>query len=335
MNNLFSEISISNKKFSNRIVLPPMATEKANIHGEINDDIVNYYHNMAQTGISLLIMEHCYVMEEGKLNNKQISISKDSDVNGHKRVVNAIHDSKIFTALQINHAGSNKSENVFDIIYGPSSVKNPKNEIIPEELTIQKIAEIVKAFGDAGRRAKESGYDMVEIHSAHGFLINQFLSPLTNIRKDKYGGDTNKRMLVLKEIVEEIRGKTGKEYPIMVRLGISDNPPNAIIYKNGLSLKYGIEIAKVLESLNIFILDISGGMCGSRPSAVNEDDYFVHFAKEAKLEIKTPLIITGGIINPENANNIIKSGYSDFVGIGRALVADNDWVKKANKILVN
>ena len=133
------------------------------------------------------------------------------------------------------------------------------------------------------------------------------------------------------EIVEESKGKVGNDYPMMVRLGISDNPPNAVVFKDGLTLNDGIKIAKELESLNIFILDISGGMCGSRPSMLNEEDYFVDFAKEAKKELKTPIIITGGIKNPINANNIIKNGYSDFVGIGRSLASNSNWIKKAEE----
>ena len=193
MNNLFSRINIKDFNFKNRIVFPPIATDQAEMNGEINDNIVNYYREMAKSGMSLLIVEHNYVMEEGRLNNKQISISKDTDIQGHRKIVNAIHESSIYTALQINHCGGSASNENSRILFGPSKVINPKSEAIPEELTIDQINKIIESFGSASKRVKDSGYDMVEIHSAHGFLINQFLSPITNKRTDKYGGDLNGR----------------------------------------------------------------------------------------------------------------------------------------------
>jgi len=334
MSRLFSELRINEKILPNRIVMPPMATEKANDDGSITDEIVSYYGEMAKLGMGLLIVEHCAVLPEGRTNLKQISIARDSDTEGHKKIVEAVHNTNTIVAVQINYAGSNRSDSFPFPPVGPSPVLNPKTGIIPEELTIAKITEIIKAFGNAAKKAKEAGYDMVEIHSAHGFLGSQFLSPLTNRRNDKYGGQIENRMRFLLEATEEIKEKIGKGFPILVRLGISDNPPGVKIYEGGLTLEEGLKVAKVLQSQEISILDISGGMCGSRPSEMQDiEGYFVPFAEAAKEVIDLPLIITGGIRKPESAEKILKTQSADLIGIGRALVSDRNWIARARRNL--
>lgn len=334
MSKLFSELRVNEKILPNRIVMPPMATEKANDDGSITDEIVSYYGEMAKLGMGLLIVEHCAVLLEGRTNLKQISIARDNDIEGHKKITEAVHKANTIVAVQINYAGSNRSDSLPFPALGPSSIPHPKTGIIPEELTISQISEIIKAFGDSAKRAKEAGYDMVEIHSAHGFLGSQFLSPLTNRRNDKYGGKIENRMSFLLEIIEEVKGKKGKDFPILVRLGISDNPPGVKIYEGGLTLEEGLKVAKVLQSQEISILDISGGMCGSRPPEMQErEGYFVPFAEAAKEAIDLPIIITGGIRRAEFAEKILKAQSADLIGIGRTLISDKNWIARARRHL--
>lgn len=332
MSELFSELKLNNIVFKNRIVMPPMATEKANKDGSINDDIVDYYKEMAKCSMGLLIVEHCAVTLDGRTNLKQISIARDSDIDGHKKIANAIHNSGVLAAIQINHAGSNKSENFPSVTLSSSSVPHPKTGIIPDEMNTSQIVEIVKSFGKAAKRAKLAGYDIVEIHSAHGFLCNQFLSPLTNKRNDLYGCNIENRMRFLLEVVEEVIGIVGADFPVFVRLGISDNPLGVKVYENGLTLEEGLKTAKKLESMKISVLDISGGFCGSRPPEVqNSEGYFIPFAEVAKEVLNLPILITGGIKSQEFAEKILKRGIADLIGIGRALVFDKNWVLKAKK----
>lgn len=334
MSKLFSEFDSGKIILKNRVVMPPMATEKANKDGSINEEIVSYYTEMARAGMGLLIVEHCAVVLEGRTNLKQISIARDSDIKEHKKIALGIQCSGAKSAVQINYAGSNRSENLSWPALGPSAVPHPKTGIIPEELTISQIVEIVGAFSKAAKRAKEAGYNMVEIHSAHGFLGSQFLSPITNKRNDKYGGGIENRMRFLLEVIEAVRGEVGEDFPILVRLGISDNPPGIKIYEDGLTLEDGLKVAKVLEGQKISILDISGGMCGSRPPNLEDKEgYFVPFAEVAKEVLNIPIIITGGIKRPDTAEKILKRGIADLIGIGRAIVYDRNWISKAKKEL--
>lgn len=335
MSILFSELRINEKIIlPNRIVFPPIATEKANDDGSITDEIVSYYGEIAKLGMGLLIVEHCAVLPEGRTNLKQITIARDSDIEGHKRIAEAVHGANTIIAVQINHAGSNRSNAFTPPPVAPSPVPHPNTQIIPQELTISQISEIIKAFGDAAKRGKVAGYDMVEIHSAHGFLGSQFLSPLTNRRNDNYGGQIENRMRFLLEVIEEVKGKVGKDYPVLVRLGISDNPPGVKIFENGLTLEEGLKVAKALEKNGISILDISGGMCGSRPKEVQHlQGYFVPFAEAAKEVTNLPIIITGGIKMAEFAEKILKAQSADLIGVGRTLISDKNWIERAKSHL--
>lgn len=334
MSKLFSEFRYGEITLKNRIVMPPMATEKANEDGSINNEIISYYAEMAKSGMGLLIVEHCAVLSGGRTNLKQILIASDSDIYGHREIASGIHNSRVKAAVQINYAGSNRSGNLPFPALGPSAVPHPKTGIIPEELTTSQIVEIIEAFGKSAKRAKESGYDMVEIHSAHGFLGSQFLSQLTNKRNDKYGGEIENRMRFLLEVIEAVKGEVGEDFPLLVRLGISDNPPGMKVYENGLTLEDGLKVAKILEGQKISILDISGGMCGSRPPELEDKEgYFVPFAEVAKEVLSIPVIITGGIKRPDTAERILKREVADLIGIGRAIVSDRNWISRAKKEL--
>ena len=254
----------------NRLVMPPMATSKSDKNGRIGKDILDYYDEKSQGGyISLIIIEHSFITQQGKASEGQLSVADDSLVEDLKELSNIIHKNGSKTVMQINHAGSAASKTVtgYDPV-GPSAVANPRLGNIPNELTKKEIKDIIGEFKDASLRTKEAGFDGVEIHSAHGYLLNQFFSPLTNKRTDEYGGDVLARIKIHLEVIKAVRDAVGDNFPILLRLGASD-------YTDGGSTIEDSKIAALeFEKAGVDILDISGGFCGFTIPGNTNQGYF-------------------------------------------------------------
>jgi len=213
--------------------MPPLAVRNPGKSGFVNDIVVDYYSKMSGLGMGLVITENVFVSPESKVMPNQLLLSQDKFIEGHKKLVNAIHKNEAKVAVEINHAGANlfdipelktmlanKEEGDF-VVDDEGDVREPLNSINETDLSKKDIINIVESFGGAAKRAIDAGYDMVEIHAAHGFLINQFLSPFINKRSDEYGGSLANRMRILIEIIEDVRHKIG-ETPIIVRFAVSD-----------------------------------------------------------------------------------------------------------------
>lgn len=327
--NIFTPLQVKHLIFKNRIVLPPMATEKSQPDGLIKTESLAYYREMATRGMALLIVEHNYISAQGMASPGQMSIAGDQTLAGHKKLSQTIQENGTLVALQINYAGSNRQETVSGECLGASPVPHPVSYLTPQELSEKQITEIITTFGLAAARGKAAGYDLVEIHSAHGYLLSQFLSPLTNQRRDRYGGILANRRRLLMEVIEEVRSRVGADYLLLVRLGISDTPPGMELHAGGLTLAEGIETAKAVAATGIDILDISGGLCGSRPAGLTGEAYFLPWARALRFAVRIPLLITGGITRAETAAAIIEQGDADLVGVGRSLAADPEWFQKA------
>jgi 2,4-dienoyl-CoA reductase-like NADH-dependent reductase (Old Yellow Enzyme family) len=329
MPTLFSPLQVKTLNLKNRIILPPMATEKSQPDGLVKAGSLAYYREMATRGMALLIVEHNYISAHGMASPGQMSIAGDQTLSGHQQLSRAIRENGTLAALQINHAGSNRQETVSGDCLGASPVPHPASHLTPRELSEKQISQIIIAFGLAAARGKAAGYDLVEIHSAHGYLLNQFLSPLTNHRRDRYGGILANRRRLLMEVTEEVRARVGTDYPLLVRLGVSDTPPGMDLHAGGLTLAEGIETAMAVAAAGIDILDVSGGLCGSRPAGLTGEAYFLPWVRALRSAVSIPLLITGGIAKAETAAAIIASADADLVGVGRALAADQRWISKA------
>jgi 2,4-dienoyl-CoA reductase-like NADH-dependent reductase (Old Yellow Enzyme family) len=345
MVNLFSSIKVKNVELFNRIVMPPLAVRNPENSGFVNDIVIDYYSKMSKLGISLIITENNFVSPESRVMPNQLLLSDDKFIEGHKKLVNCIHENGVKVAVEINHAGANlynipelksmlanKEERDF-VVRSDGDTRKPLNSINEKDLSKEDIKRIIESFGNAAKRGKDAGYDMIEIHAAHGFLINQFFSPSTNKRRDEYGGTLINRMRILIEILEEVRHKIG-DMPIIIRFPVSDNPPQYNLYPRGLDSKEGLTIAKEISQKGADMFDISGGYSGSRPKELKEiEGYYVSYSEALKRIVDLPVNVTGGIKTPEFANYVVKTGKADTVGIGRALLADKNWVAKARSIL--
>jgi len=310
---------------NNRLVMPPMATSKSEEDGKISKEILDYYDEKSQGGyISLIIIEHSFITQKGKASARQMSVADDSKLEELKKLASIIHKNGSKAVMQMNHAGSAASENVtgFDPV-GPSSIANPCTSNIPKELTIKEIKDIILEFKSAARRVKEAGFDGVEIHSAHGYLLNQFFSPLTNKRTDEYGGDLLGRIKIHLDIIKEVRDVVGNDFPILLRLGASD------YMEGGITIEDSKIAAMAFEKAGVDILDISGGFCRYIIPGNTSQGYFSPLTQAIKEVLSIPVLLTGGITEVSAAEKLLSSGKADLIGVARAIYKDSKWAQNA------
>lgn len=328
MNLLNKPIRIKNLELSNRLVMPAMATVKLNDDGKVTQELCDYYEERAVGNyIGLIIINHSYVNLVGKSEKGQISISQDSDIDGLKMLASTIKKTGTKVMAQLNHAGGVAKSDISNIEpVSASAVKMPNRPIeypIPKEMTAIDIENLIEDFTKAAIRAKKAGFDGIEIHSAHGYLLNQFYSPLTNKRKDKYNGySIEGRIRLHLDIVESIR-KNLDDYPIAIRLGACD------YMEGGSSINDSITAAKIFENSGVDLLDISGGFCGYANPNIKEQGYFSEITEKIKENVSIPVILTGGITDVNNADNLLINNKADLIGVGRAMLKDSRWAEKA------
>jgi 2,4-dienoyl-CoA reductase-like NADH-dependent reductase (Old Yellow Enzyme family) len=323
---LITPLINSKLKLHNRLVMPPMATAKADENGNITDAILNYYNEKSRGGnISLVIVEHSYVDTNGRVRDRQISAADDSVIESLKRLSDVVHGNGSKIAMQINHAGSATLKSVGSEIVGPSAVPHPTAKTVPTALTISQIQKIIGMFQAAAVRAQKAGFDAVEIHSAHGYLLNQFYSPLTNRRTDEYGGSLHNRIHIHVEIIQAIRHAVGQDFNIMLRLGGCDYMPG------GSTVEDSVGAASEFGKAGVDILDISGGLCGYINPNTAKAGYFSDVSSSIKQAVSIPVILTGGITTAQQAEELLYCGAADLIGVGRAILNDSDWAAKAMK----
>jgi NADPH2 dehydrogenase len=333
MKKIWQSLEIKGKKISNRIVFPPIASERYSADPASIQELFSSYQKLASSGIGTLIVEHSYINLTGQFSPKQISVASDATLDFHRQLAKLIKDQGVLSALQINHAGAHclASMNT-NPAKGPSAIRLNPGEVRVEALSLKEIQQTVEDFAAAALRACNAGYDMLEIHSAHGFLISQFLSPLTNQRTDAYGGELKHRMRFLLEVLEAVKAVLPVDLILAVRLGISDHSPGQKLHESSYTVEEGLKVAKVLQEKGIDLLDISGGMCGSRPAKVSGEGYFIPYAQAIKQSgISTPIVITGGFRSLEAVELAIERNDTDFVGVGRALWENPEWLNEEKK----
>ncbi len=325
MVNLLDPLIIKGLKLKNRLVMPPIGTDLATNKGEVTEKHLSSYKPRAK-GIGLVIVEHTYVDFGGRFTATQIGIHNDSLIPGLKKLVEIIHGSGAAVAIQLNHSGGKCVESICGMQpVGPSSIKYWKEPI--RGLNISEINDSVRKFGDGAARAVAAGFDAVEIHAVHGFLLNEFTSPLTNKRTDLYGGSLENRFRFALEVIREVRSRVGDNFPILFRLGADD------FTSGGLTITESKKIAPFLIEEGIDVMDISSGICGIYHPTNKKPGFFIPMAEEIKKVISVPVIGVGGITTVELANRFVREEKVDLVAIGRALMKDPEWGIKAMRAL--
>jgi NADPH2 dehydrogenase len=331
MSYLLTPLTVGPLFLTNRLVMPPMATAKAAENGEVNSAILDYYQEKSAGGsFALVIIEHSYIDLEGKASEKQLSVADDSVIRGLKKLAALIQCNGAKTVMQLNHAGSAADPQITGATaVGPSAIMNPRKGGVPRALTYQEISDIIVAFRDAACRVKQAGFDGVEIHSAHGYLLNQFLSPLTNQRTDEYGGSLLNRIRLHLQVIAAVRAAVGGEFPILLRLGAAD------FCEGGTSIADSQLAAVEFEKAGVNILDISGGFSGYTIPGHSEQGYFAPLSAAIKQVVSIPVILTGGVTTAQAAEQLLADGKADLIGVGRALLKNSQWAQEAVRELQN
>jgi 2,4-dienoyl-CoA reductase-like NADH-dependent reductase (Old Yellow Enzyme family) len=325
MPSLFSPLSFAGLTLRNRIAMPPMWSGKATPEGLVTPAIVDYHRVRAAAGTALIIVEHSFVHPQGRHSSTQIGVHDDACIGGLSQLASAIRAEGAVACLQISHAGARASAHVTgQPVVAPSPVPTTRetNPDAPRELTRSQIAEVVEAFAAAAARARTAGFDAVEIHAAHGFLLSQFLSPLANRRTDDFGGDHDRRGRIHVDVLAAVLQRAGRDFPVFVRLGLHDERPG------GLTLAPACVTAVRLVAAGAALIDVSGGLAGSDDPG-RGPGYFVGYAEALKAEVNVPVLVAGGIADPRMADLIIRSRRADIVGIGRAMLEDPEWTRNA------
>jgi 2,4-dienoyl-CoA reductase-like NADH-dependent reductase (Old Yellow Enzyme family)/thioredoxin reductase len=330
---LFKPIKIGNLQLSNRIILSPMVTGYANAKGEITDRQISYYRERAKGGVGLIITESNYVSIEGRGNIQRLGLHRDDLIVGHKKLTEETHKYSVPICAQLAHNGTICSPKG-NCLYPVSSCSrnyfetgDPYIGLVPRKLKISEIQDIVKAYGQAARRAREAGFDAVQLHGAHGYLTFQFLSPRLNNRSDEYGGTKEGRAKFLLDILREVRKQVGPEFPILSRLNAEDNLPG------GYTMEFTKWLAKELVNNGVNEINLTMGTYEELDLLVKTGVFpqggLADLTQVLKKEISIPVSVVGRIKNPEVADKIVADGKADLVYLGRALIADPEWPKKA------
>lgn len=331
--NLFSPAKIGTLTLKNRILKAPQSSGMSNMDGTVSERLVRYYRDQAAGGAGCIVVEYAYVDDIGaKSAHCHLGISSNEHIPGLAWLAENIREMGAAPAIQIEHCGRQKFLGTQPIC-APSALPWPKLwdqygvQSVPHVLTIEEIQDIVHAFGDSALRAKKAGFELVEIHGAHGYLLTNFFSPHTNHRTDLYGGSLENRMRIYVEIVRDVRKKVGPDFPVTIRLSGTDYEPD------GFPIEDTIAMAKVLEREGIDAFHISGGdhhtMIHQVSPMAMSLCHNTWAAEAIKKEVSVPVIASGSITLPEYAEEIIASGKGDFVGLGRPLWADPEWPNKA------
>jgi len=325
---LFKPIQIGNMTLRNRGVMPSMVTNYCAENGEVSDRFIAYHEARAKGGVGLIIVEAAYVTSNGKGFTNQIGIDSDALIPGLKKLTDAVHKHGAKIAIQIYHGG--RQANTFvtgEAVVAPSAIPCPVMQSMPKALSIEEIKEMVNSFADAAERAKKSGFDTVEIHGAHGYLLNQFLSPNSNHREDIYGGSAENRGRFPLEVVDAVRTRVGDDFPLIYRITSEEFLPD------GLTIEDTTEFSKILVKHKIDAINVSGSTYVAGKTSSGAEDglgFYIENASKIKNEIDSviPIIVANRIKSPDLANDAIASGKTDMIATGRELLCDPDFYNK-------
>lgn len=310
---VLKDYNLGNLKLKNKIVMAPMCMNMAE-DGFANDFHYIHYGNRALGQVGLIIVEATGVTKEGMIYEKDLGIWSNEQIKGHKKIASIIKKYGSKAGIQLGHSGRKCSVEGLKSI-APSNIPYSDDFSSPKEMEIEDIKNIIKAFKDAAKRSLESGYEFIEIHAAHGYLLHEFLSPLTNKRKDSYGGTRKNRVRFVKEVIQGVKSELPKDFPLGIRVSASD-------YKDG-----GIDVDEMVKIIDLIKEDLdivhvsSGGLVEDQVIDVFPG-YQVRMAEKIKNQCKVETIAVGLITTLKAAEEIIGNKRADLVALGRVLIRD-------------
>jgi 2,4-dienoyl-CoA reductase-like NADH-dependent reductase (Old Yellow Enzyme family) len=337
MNILLTPARIGSIEIRNRIVMPPMTTRTADEEGYVTDDTLAYYLARARGGVGLITIEMASPEKAGRHRRREVGIYDDRFLPGLTRLVGEIHRAGAKASIQLGHGGGHTRIDICgETPIAPSAIPHPVYEttfetIVPQEMTKARIDATIAAHAAAAVRARTAGFDCVEVHAAHGYLISQFHAPFENRRSDMYGGSLENRARFGLEVLHAVKAAV-PGMPVVYRLSVED------FFPGGLPFDEGRQIAVWAAQAGADALHVTAGHYRSLPSAqvvlppmTFPDATFLDFAASVKRAVRVPVIAVGRLGDPATATAAVASGKTDFIALGRTLIADPQWVEKLSR----
>lgn len=333
MSILFEPVKIGGMMVKNRFVRSATAERAVDEKGFVTADMLKLYRRLSEGGVGMLITGHAYVHPTGRTSLHQTAIHTDEYIPRLAELADATHaaseDCKVI--VQISHGGRQVAPDSVSEPIAPSAIMDSDTGITPRAMTEAEIEECIDAFAQAARRAREAGFDGVQLHSAHGFLISEFNSPYTNRRADKWGGSLENRMRFLMEVYKRVRKMVGDDYPVLVKLNTAD-----YLQEGGLTIDESVKIAQALSDAGIDAIETSGGMYESvenhgaarKISSIDEEAYFALNAARIKEVVDAPVILVGGLLSVSVMEDVIQKGVADLVSMSRPFIREPELPNK-------
>ncbi len=330
MSKLFEFSTINGMQLANRFVRSATWEGMAGDDGSVTPALMACMDKLAEGQVGLILSSHTYISPEGQAGPKQLGIYKDDLIDGLKQMTDAVHRHGGKIVVQLAHSGCMANPKITGLTaVGPSSVEGISPSVC-KEMSADDIENLIEAFGRAAKRAKEAGFDGVQLHAAHGYLLSQFLSPSFNKRTDAYGGSVEHRYQVVRKVLKKIRSIVGESFPLLIKLNSQD------FLEGGLTLEDSLLIGSMLAKDGIDAIELSGGTLRSgknSPSRMgisrkDKEAYFSEAARAFKKTIEVPLILVGGVRSFSVAESIIDQGWADYISMSRPFIREPGLIKR-------
>lgn len=316
---------IGTLEIKNRTIMAPMSAALGNPDGTMSDELIAYYTARAKGGVGMILTEYAFVTLDGRSSDHQISIADDSVIPGLKKLTEVMHENDCKIGLQLQHGGRRAMGENCDLI-APSSIAMEYGARVPHAMTTREVYELIDSFVAAAIRAQKAGFDLVEVHCAHGYLLNDFVSPRANRRTDEFGGNIAARAKAPVEIIKGIKQACGKDFPVSVRMSADE------MVEDGNQKRDSAVLAMLFEEAGADLINVSCGVNGVGKGiapAARETGHNVEAAEQIKKVVGIKVGVAGRITEPAYAEMVLRSKSADFITIGRPLFADPEFVKKA------
>lgn len=320
---LFTPGEIGSLKLHNRVVRSATAERLADNKGLPRSPLGELYRELVLGEVGLIITGHMYIDPRGKCHPEMTGISGEEHTEALKKLTDIVHKEEGRIAVQINHGGGQCAPESVSSPMAPSSQVEGVYKTRPDEMSEENIEDAIQAYAQAARRAVKAGFDAVQIHAAHGYLISQFTSPLTNLRQDQWGGSTKNRARFLRRVCQSIRQEIGYDYPLFIKYGIADGK------ENGLSLEEGADILTQFQNWGLDGVEISVGFSGKQLRSIQkgvttreEEGYLMPLVKKARESTELPLIAVGGFRSRSVMEQVLLGGWADFISMSRPLIRE-------------
>jgi 2,4-dienoyl-CoA reductase-like NADH-dependent reductase (Old Yellow Enzyme family) len=331
MKSLFDKTELAGMRLKNRFIRSATYDGFADKNGHMTEKVYQIYEDLAKGGVGTIITGLTFVSDLESVYPGQEGIYDDTFINEYQKLTEMVHryDAKIIMQLVSNGSQASVAANSGKVVWGPSAVEDLAYKITPQEMTKEDIAFVQRAFADAAVRAKKSGFDGIQMHVAHGYLLNRFLTPYYNRRTDEYGGNQENRSRMVLEIYEAIRDRVGPDYPVFIKINSED------FFEQGMTFSDCKYVCRRLAGLGIDGIEISGGNPASRPNegfsrrvSTEQESYFKKYADEIAQETKIPVILVGGNRDVKGLTEVLNSTAIEYIALCRPFIRESDLVKR-------